>query len=391
MTLELGEVIEERGRHTADFFRHGGDFGPAASNPFHNRPRQLTIRRQAGLFGVLGEVGAAIAGFRWARGAVEFGDDLEIGLGHEVANRQLAFDQERQRRRLHPADGESIAPLLAEGQGTRPAEVEANQPIGLRPTARGRGQAVEILTGPQAGKGAFDGIGSEGRKPKSVETFAAAGGLIDITEDQLALAAGIRRANHLLDLVRPQDPFDHRILLPALGQNLERPAPRQHRQRAPPPRAPLRLDLVRLRQTDQVANRPGDHITVAMQVAVAPARGAQHPSKITGHGGFFGDNGNAHAGGMIAPFAAEWAVPVLLEVARKPLETAADGERRRRPGDPFSGQGIFAVRELDEETAFDAVSRHLRALEVAHRVGCRTTAERPAGAAETQRKNQVGF
>ena len=66
----------------------------------------------------------------------------------------------------------------------------------------------------------------------------------------------------------------------------------QHGEQVAPPVAPFRVDLVRLGKGYQMADGPGHHVAVAVQIAVAPAGRAQHARDITRHRGLFGQHGN---------------------------------------------------------------------------------------------------
>ena len=76
----------------------------------------------------------------------EGGLDLPVVARHVLADLLLALDHDRQRRRLHAADGgeEEAAVARVEG-GHRARAVDADQPVGLAAAARGVGQAAHLL------------------------------------------------------------------------------------------------------------------------------------------------------------------------------------------------------------------------------------------------------
>ena len=84
--------------------------------------------------------------------------------------------------------------------------------------------------------------------------------------------------------------FDRLELVLGLLVDHQRPLLGQHGQQVAPPLAPLRIDLVRLRQRGQVADGPGDDVPVAVQVAVAFGARAQHARDVARHRGLFGQH-----------------------------------------------------------------------------------------------------
>src|SRR6185295_10754735 len=78
----------------------------------------------------------------------------------------------------------------------------------------------------------------------------------------------------------------------------QRPLAGEDRQVLAAPAPPLGADLVRLGELDEVADRPGDHPAVAVEIAVALALGPQGAGEVAGHGRLLGDDrGAAGAGG----------------------------------------------------------------------------------------------
>ena len=94
-------------------------------------------------------------------------------------------------------------------------------------------------------------------------------GLVDVAENQFAFAAGVGRADQARDARRIQNLADHLELVFGFFVDDQRPIVRQHGQQFAAPMLPLRLDFVRLRQRDQMADRPGDDVAIAVQIALA--------------------------------------------------------------------------------------------------------------------------
>ena len=147
MALQLRQVVEQRRREAASLAETDStsrrpacvalDDGPASSPSAGSRRASCVGLSPA-------EPGAAVVvPARPPRGA-KLRDDLVVVLGNEGADRQLALDEHRERRRLDPADRESVA-VARRCRG--PREVHADEPVGAarpwaasaRASSRGRG------------------------------------------------------------------------------------------------------------------------------------------------------------------------------------------------------------------------------------------------------------
>ena len=109
---------------------------------------------------------------------------------------------------------------------------------------------------------------------------------VDIAEDQFTLASAVRGAHDVGDFLVVHQFFDDGELGFRLGQYLCGDRFRQDGQVLHPPFLVSLVDLVRLLQADQMAQRPGDDVSVAGDAAVAGSFCAQHAGDIAGDGGF---------------------------------------------------------------------------------------------------------
>ena len=221
---------------------------------------------------------------------MERGQHFAIIFRHEIADGQFALHQHGQRGSLHAPHGE-ILHVVRQGVGAR--EVHAHQPVGPAAAARGVGQGIVVAAGPQRVEALADGVGRERGDPQAAERLGALRGLVDVAEDQLAFAAGVGGAHDARDFGRVEDLAHHLELVFGLFVDHQRPLGGQHGQQVAPPLPPFRPDLVRLRQRGQVADGPGDHVAVAVQVAVAFIAGAQHARDIARHRRLLGQYRNA--------------------------------------------------------------------------------------------------
>ena len=215
---------------------------------------------------------------------MEGGDHFHVILGDEIADGQFALHQHGERGSLHAADRE----ILAIGERVGAREIHADQPIGAAAAAGGVGERI-VLGGRAEGVEAFaDGVGRERRDPEAADGLGALRGFVDVAEDQLAFAAGVGGADDARDFGRVENALDGFELVLGLFVDHQRPLAGQHGKRVAPPLPPLGIDLVRLGERGQVADRPGDHVAVAVQVAIAFGAGAEHARDVARHRRLFG-------------------------------------------------------------------------------------------------------
>jgi hypothetical protein len=98
---------------------------------------------------LIGERGRGGVGER-----LEAGDDLEVILGHEVADGQLALDEHGEGRGLDAADRD----VLVERQAVGARQVHADQPVGAAAAAGGVGEAVVVGAAAQAREAVEDRV-----------------------------------------------------------------------------------------------------------------------------------------------------------------------------------------------------------------------------------------
>ena len=134
-----------------------------------------------------------------------------------------------------------------------------------------------------------------------MEGFGAAGGLVDVAEDEFAFAAGVSRADDAVDAGGVQDLADGIELVAGLVADDEGPVGGEHGEGIATPGLPLGADFMRLAESRQMADGPGDHVAVAVEIAFATRACAEDLSNVAGDGRFFGQHG--HASGFAFGFA----------------------------------------------------------------------------------------
>jgi hypothetical protein len=207
----------------------------------------------------------------------------------------IAGDDHRQGRRLHPPDRAEHPVVHRVG----PREIHADQPIRLRTGTRRIGEMIVGLARTQRAKALADRLVGQAGDPESVERLFTAGVLIDEAKDMLAFASGVRRAHQSLGLGCRDERLDELELGRGLLCGLELPGVGDHREliRRPPPGPVDTLHLavlVRLGKMDQMPDRPGHPIAVALQKPLALAACTQHARDIAGNARLFGNHHDRH-------------------------------------------------------------------------------------------------
>ena len=139
VALQLREVEEERRRNAPRLRLDRLDRRRARLHARDDRGRCRPVLRKAPAAVLLHrrvEPGSPVP----PRLPFERRDDLEVLLRNEGADRQLPFDEHRERRRLDAPHRE----LLVGGQGERAGEVHPDEPVGPAPAARRVGEPVVV-------------------------------------------------------------------------------------------------------------------------------------------------------------------------------------------------------------------------------------------------------
>ncbi len=96
------------------------------------------------------------------------------------------------------------------------------------------------------------------RDPEPPHRQPAARELVDVAEDELALAAGVAGVHHLGEAPVAQQLAHHAQLIARARHRPQLERRRNHRQRVEPPRLPAGVVRGRLVELDEVADAPGD-------------------------------------------------------------------------------------------------------------------------------------
>ena len=285
MALQLGQVEEERRRRPPRLAGDRLDDGAAGQGAGHDGAGLLPARREAGP--------ARLPPRRVEerppvppRLPLERRRDLQVVLRDERPDRLLPLHEHRERRRLDAAHRHEVARRDREGAG----EVHPDQPVGAAPPARRVREGVEVGRGAEAGEPVADRVGGQRRDPEAFHRLRRPGRLVELPEDQLPLAPRVGRADDLRDARVGEDRAHGVELLPEPLGDDEGPGGGKHREEVPPPRLPLRPDLLRLGERHQVADRPRDDVPPSRERAVPPPRRPEHRGDVARDGRLFGDD-----------------------------------------------------------------------------------------------------
>ena len=212
---------------------------------------------------------AALVAARAVLGGVELGVDDPVGLGLEVADLLLAPGEDRQRRRLHAAERDRAVERGAQADRRRPGRVHADDPVGLRARSRRGLERGQLGPGAQPPERLLDRLGRHRVQPQPLDRLLRRGLLVQVGEDQLALASGVARVDDRLDLGAAEQPLDDvHLLLRALVADDQAELLRHDRQIGHPPLLEAVVVLIGVGELHEVADGPRDRVVGSFQVAL---------------------------------------------------------------------------------------------------------------------------
>ena len=246
----------------------------------------LDPRVGAGVVAALVDAGARLVD------RVERRVDDPVGLRLEIADLLLAAGEDRQRRGLHAAERDRAVKRGAQPDRRRAGGVHPDDPVGLGARARGRLEQRQLVSGPQLGERVLDRLGRHRVQPQPLDRLLRAGLLVQVGEDQLALATGVAGVDDQLDVVAPELALDHvHLLLRSLVADDQLEMLGHDRQIGHPPLLELVVVFVGVGELHEVADRPRDHVVGALEKALAfGERTGQDASKVAPDGRLLGDD-----------------------------------------------------------------------------------------------------
>jgi len=202
--------------------------------------------------------------------------DLPVILRDEILDPVLTLHEDCQRRRLDSAHRRQVKPArLRVERRHRPRAVDADQPIRFRTAHRRIRQRQHGRIIAQVHEALLDGGGRHGLQPKALDALLGLGVLHYVTENQLPLppgVAGIDQRVHVRALDQLEQHLEPRFV-PFDRPQVE--VGRDDRQVSERPLAALDLELLRYAQLQQMADRGGKHVMLALVVVVQLLEPAQ--------------------------------------------------------------------------------------------------------------------
>ena len=222
----------------------------------------------------------------------EFRNDAPITARLEIADLQLAFVNDRERRRLHAPDrGDVAGPRTEHALGDRPGAVDADEPIAFAPRTGRVRQAAHLRFIAQMSEGVADGLRRHRLQPEAFHRVLVLRQHAKVIEDQFALAAGVAGVDDLFDVLagdqllqRPENVFGpvDRLKLEFFGND---------RQRFEPPEAVFFLvDVLRHEQFRDMTHRRRDDVLVVLVVPALLRHFSQSAREVGSHAGLLGND-----------------------------------------------------------------------------------------------------
>src|SRR5581483_5996142 len=261
VALQGGEVVEER---RDLLLLLALDRLDDALGPVHllgDRRRPLRVAEDARLLALEPEAGVA---------RVEGRVDEPVRLRREGLDLALALDDHRERRGLHPAEGDDAADPGTAAQRRGPRGVHADEPVGLAARARRPLEVRELPPRAEPLEAVPDRLLRHRADPEPLDRLVDPGELVDVGEDQLPLPPGVARVHDPVDVVALHQLVDLLELLPRLRvARLELELVGHDREVLHAPALELLVVGLRVFQLHEVADREGDDLAVGLPVGVA--------------------------------------------------------------------------------------------------------------------------
>ena len=219
-----------------------------------------------------------------AAGRAKLREDFEVVLRDEVGDLGVALDDEGERRRLDAAERiDALVAGAAGADGLRAGGVDADEPVGALARVGRVAQAGVLLGRLELAEAFEDGVLRERRDPEPLDRLAAAREPIHEVEDELALAAGVRRVDDRGHVVAPEEGGDCLVLVarPLGGVVLELAG--EDGQVFEPPALEARVVGLGVVELDEVADAPRHDVRRPLDEALPAPRRAQRRGHVPPH------------------------------------------------------------------------------------------------------------
>ena len=218
LALQRGQIVQARGGLRGALFLFGDlglrAIGAGGEDGFTEGFFPDAVDAIVFVVGGFFEVSALVDSFVGAFGDGELGGDAPEGAGLEIPDFQFAGEDDREGGSLHAADGGDVAGAgakhaLGEGAGA----VDPDEPVALGAATGSVGEACHLGGFAEVFEGGVNALARHRLHPRALEGDFALRELVDISVDQLALAAGVAGVDDQFDVFAGEQFFKMREAL----------------------------------------------------------------------------------------------------------------------------------------------------------------------------------
>ena len=301
LALERGEIVEARCGLTAAFFLFGDGHGRRA------RPLAAYARGEDGFaeglfpdaidaimivaFGFL-KMRALVNAFVATLRNFECGGHAPVVAGLEISDFQLADVEDGEGGGLDTADGGDVAGAGAEHPlGERAGAVDSDEPVALAAATRGVGEAGHLLAIAKLLEGFLNTARGHRLHPRAFHGELRFRELVEIGEDQLALASGVAGIDDGADVFAGEEFFQRVEAIFGVLDGLEAKFFGNDGQRLQPPEAVfLLVDVLRHFEFHEVAECVRDDKFVVFVMVACLGNFPEGAREVGRNGRFLGDD-----------------------------------------------------------------------------------------------------
>ena len=244
------------------------------------------------LVGALFEIRPLIGSFVLALGNSEFRDDAPVIARLKIADLQLAFVNDGERRRLHAPDGGDVAGARTKHAfGDRAGAVDADEPVAFAPGTGGVREAAHFTLVAQMLEGVPNCLRGHGLQPEAFDGVFVLGQKAKVVENELALAAGVAGVDDFADVFSGDQFLQVSEDVLRFIDRLELELLRDNWKSFQTPESVFFLvDVLRHEELGDMADGRRDNVFIVLVVATLLRHLAQGARKVARNAGFFGDD-----------------------------------------------------------------------------------------------------
>ena len=215
-----------------------------------------------------------------------------VRLRYESLDLALALHDHRERRRLDASERDDAADPSAAADRRRPGRVHADEPVGLGTRTRRCLERGELVARPQPLEALLDRLLRHRGDPEPVDRLLRAGRLVDVGEDELALAACVAGVDDAIDVGASEELADRgELLLRLRVARLELEGLGDDGQVGHAPLLQPLVVVLGLGELHEVADGPGDDVLLRLEVRLVLLEAARERGReVAADGRLLGDD-----------------------------------------------------------------------------------------------------